>query len=236
VPVSPPLSPPPAQVSKCYPRSTAGFAPELMALLEAQHAVLDAALRRAMVQALILLRNRNQARRPLPACRSRAPRAGAPPAWCTYARAHGVQPTPAPCALPSVPRSSQLDPAVLLPLLFRLFRVNDKALRALLFRHIVAGAARRHSQAPPCRAPSPPKDQLCTLLCTLDGGPPLPPPPLPPCLPDLKASNQRARNERLNRSVQSFLYGVLQARARGGRLAPWGRSAACFPAATSVCV
>lgn len=31
-----------------------------MVLLEAQHAVLDAALRRAMVQALILLRNRNQ--------------------------------------------------------------------------------------------------------------------------------------------------------------------------------
>ncbi len=48
------------QVSKCYPRTTAAFAPELMALLEGQHAVLDAVLRRTMVQALILLRNRNQ--------------------------------------------------------------------------------------------------------------------------------------------------------------------------------
>ena len=54
---------------------------------------MDAPLRRAAVQALILLRNRGQ-----------------------------------------------LDPAALLPLLFRLFRVNDKALRALLLRHIVAGA------------------------------------------------------------------------------------------------
>eukprot|EP00882_Tetradesmus_deserticola_P021636 GHRQ01023421.1.p2 GENE.GHRQ01023421.1~~GHRQ01023421.1.p2 ORF type:complete len:426 (+),score=238.19 GHRQ01023421.1:262-1539(+) len=106
-----------AQVSKCYPSSSAGFAPELMQLLEEQQARLDAALRRSMVQALILLRNRNQ-----------------------------------------------LDPALLLPLLFKLFRVNDKQLRELLFRHIIA---------------------------------------------DLKASNQRGRNERLNKTVQSFLYGVL---------------------------
>jgi protein SDA1 len=49
-------------VSKCYPTSTAGFAGELMQLLEEQQARLDAALRRAMVQALILLRNRNQVR------------------------------------------------------------------------------------------------------------------------------------------------------------------------------
>jgi hypothetical protein len=33
----------------------------------------------------------------------------------------------------------QLDPALLLPLLFKLFRVNDKQLRELLFRHIIAG-------------------------------------------------------------------------------------------------
>lgn len=33
----------------------------------------------------------------------------------------------------------QLDPAVLLPLLFKLFRVNDKQLRELLFRHIISG-------------------------------------------------------------------------------------------------
>ena len=35
----------------------------------------------------------------------------------------------------------QLDAALLLPLLFKLFAVRDKALRQLLFRHIVAGAA-----------------------------------------------------------------------------------------------
>jgi hypothetical protein len=39
----------------------------------------------------------------------------------------------------SPPMSSQLDPAVLLPLLFKLFRVNDKQLRELLFRHIISG-------------------------------------------------------------------------------------------------
>lgn len=50
------------QVSKCYPTSTASFAPDVMALLEGQQALLDPQLRRAMVQALILLRNRNQAR------------------------------------------------------------------------------------------------------------------------------------------------------------------------------
>lgn len=31
---------------------------------------------------------------------------------------------------------------------------------------------------------------------------------------DIKASNQKSRNERLNRSLQNFLYGVLQARKR----------------------
>jgi hypothetical protein len=49
------------QVSKVYPTSTEGFAPELMALLEAQGGRLDPPLRRAMVSSLILLRNRNQA-------------------------------------------------------------------------------------------------------------------------------------------------------------------------------
>eukprot|EP00878_Enallax_costatus_P025275 GHUV01027038.1.p1 GENE.GHUV01027038.1~~GHUV01027038.1.p1 ORF type:complete len:218 (+),score=48.73 GHUV01027038.1:214-867(+) len=106
-----------AQVSKCYPTTTANFAPELITLLEGQQQFLDAALRRAMVQALILLRNRNQ-----------------------------------------------LDPAVLLPVLFKLFRVNDKQLRELLFRHIIS---------------------------------------------DLKAANQKGRSERLNKTVQSFLYSVL---------------------------
>jgi hypothetical protein len=47
-------------VSKVYPTSTAGFAPELMGLLEAQAGRLDPPLRRSMVSSLILLRNRNQ--------------------------------------------------------------------------------------------------------------------------------------------------------------------------------
>jgi hypothetical protein len=41
----------------------------------------------------------------------------------------------------------QLDPALLLPLLFKLFRVNDKQLRELLFRHIIAGAWKKAAAA-----------------------------------------------------------------------------------------
>eukprot|EP00887_Chlorella_sp_A99_P007365 scaffold2.g7365.t1 len=59
----------------------------------------------------------------------------------------------------------QLAPTALLPLLFKLFRVQDKALRQLVFRHITA---------------------------------------------DIKNSNKRQRNERLNRAVQNFMYSVLQ--------------------------
>lgn len=54
--------------------------------------MLDPALRRALVQSLILMRNRGQ-----------------------------------------------LSPTQLLPLLFKLFACNDKQLRDMLFRHIVAG-------------------------------------------------------------------------------------------------
>lgn len=55
----------------------------------------------------------------------------------------------------------QLLPTALLPLLFRLFRVPDKALRQLVFRHVTA---------------------------------------------DIKNSNRKQRNERLNRAVQNFMY------------------------------
>ena len=48
----------------CYPTETAGFAAELMALLDTHHAVLDAGLRQTLVKALILMRNRGQARWP----------------------------------------------------------------------------------------------------------------------------------------------------------------------------
>jgi len=49
-----------AQVSKCYPKETARLATQLMDLLDMHATVLDAALRRTLVQALVLLRNRNQ--------------------------------------------------------------------------------------------------------------------------------------------------------------------------------
>jgi hypothetical protein len=53
----PPTSP---QVSKCYPDVAESFSGEVMALLEGQAATLDPPLRKAAVQALILLRNRHQ--------------------------------------------------------------------------------------------------------------------------------------------------------------------------------
>lgn len=59
----------------------------------------------------------------------------------------------------------QLAPTTLLPLLFRLFRVQDKSLRQLVFRHVTS---------------------------------------------DIKNSNRKGRNERLNRAVQNFMYSVIQ--------------------------
>ncbi|KAF5825541.1 NUC130/3NT domain-containing protein, partial [Dunaliella salina] len=47
-------------VSKCYPKETARLATQLMDLLDTHATVLDAALRRTLIQALVLLRNRNQ--------------------------------------------------------------------------------------------------------------------------------------------------------------------------------
>ncbi|KAG1675672.1 hypothetical protein FOA52_002381 [Chlamydomonas sp. UWO 241] len=107
-----------AQVVKCYPEETSGFAKHVMDLLDTHYAVLDSALRRTLVQSLILLRNRNQ-----------------------------------------------LEPLVVLPLFFRLFRCQDKQLRTLLFRHIVS---------------------------------------------DIKTANKGARNDKLNRALQSFMYGIIQ--------------------------
>eukprot|EP00873_Tetraselmis_striata_P004551 jgi/Tetstr1/424815/TSEL_015318.t1 len=109
-----------AQVCGCFPEHTAEFHNEVSKLLEEQYAVLEPALCRSLVQALILLRNRGQ-----------------------------------------------VSPIQLLPLFFRLFRCNNKALRQLLHRHIIA---------------------------------------------DIKASNLKHRNDKLNRSVQNFLYSMLQAR------------------------
>ena len=48
------------QVCPCYPKDTEAFAGELIQLLDTHHAVLDPPLRRSLVKALILLRNRGQ--------------------------------------------------------------------------------------------------------------------------------------------------------------------------------
>ncbi|EFJ52836.1 hypothetical protein VOLCADRAFT_55520, partial [Volvox carteri f. nagariensis] len=80
-----------AQVSRAYPKTMTGFAGEVCALLDTHQTVLDPVLRRTLVGALILLRNR-----------------------------------------------AQVGAMEVLPLFFRLFRCQDKALRQQLFRHIVA--------------------------------------------------------------------------------------------------
>ncbi|KAL0034036.1 hypothetical protein WJX79_004594 [Trebouxia sp. C0005] len=80
-----------AQVCTCYPEQTAGFAQEVIDLLDRHYAVLNSALRQSLVKSLILLRNRGH-----------------------------------------------LKSAEVLPLFFRLFRCQDKGLRDLLFKHIVA--------------------------------------------------------------------------------------------------
>uniref|UniRef100_A0A7R9V1A5 Protein SDA1 n=2 Tax=Chlamydomonas euryale TaxID=1486919 RepID=A0A7R9V1A5_9CHLO len=107
-----------AQVVGCYPTQTASFASQVMELLDAHYATLEPSLRRTLVQALVLMRNRHQ-----------------------------------------------IEPMAVLPLFFRLFRCQDKQLRTLLFRHIVS---------------------------------------------DIKNANRHARNEKLNRALQSFMYGVIQ--------------------------
>ena len=83
---------PVVQVCTCYPQQTAGFAQEVMDLLDKHYAILSSSLRQSLVKSLILLRNRGH-----------------------------------------------LKSAEVLPLFFRLFRCQDKSLRDLLFKHIVAG-------------------------------------------------------------------------------------------------
>eukprot|EP00242_Pyramimonas_sp_CCMP2087_P017803 CAMPEP_0198213366 /NCGR_PEP_ID=MMETSP1445-20131203/28822_1 /TAXON_ID=36898 /ORGANISM="Pyramimonas sp., Strain CCMP2087" /LENGTH=521 /DNA_ID=CAMNT_0043887993 /DNA_START=119 /DNA_END=1681 /DNA_ORIENTATION=- len=107
-----------SHVSGCYPEDSLTYADELIDLLEKNYAILDHNLRRALVQALILIRNRGR-----------------------------------------------LAATKLLPLFFRLFRCADKKLRSLLFKHIVV---------------------------------------------DIQNSNKKHRDERLNRTIQNFLYTQLQ--------------------------
>ena len=85
-----------AQVSHCYPEECKAFRGELMDLLEKHATTLDAMLRRSLVQALILVRNRGL-----------------------------------------------LTAQELLPLLFKLFRCQDKLLRKQIFNHISSSVSPR---------------------------------------------------------------------------------------------
>lgn len=69
-----------------------------------------------------------------------------------------------PQALILMRNRSQLEALQVLPLFFRLFRCQDKALRHMLFRHIVS---------------------------------------------DIKSANKHCRNEKLNKALQNFMYGVI---------------------------
>ncbi|KAG2445219.1 hypothetical protein HYH02_008687 [Chlamydomonas schloesseri] len=108
-----------AQVSRAYPKTMAGFAGEVASLLDAHHQELDSTLRRTLVGALILMRNR-----------------------------------------------AQVDAMTVLPLFFRLFRCQDKALRQQLFRHIVSDlkAANKKSRNERLnRAVQPEEHGVCVL-------------------------------------------------------------------------
>jgi len=107
-----------AQVMQCYPADLAAFPAEMIDLLEKHGSMLDTALRRVLVQSLVLLRNR-----------------------------------------------SQLSITTLLPLFFKLFRCPDKHLRTLLFKHIVS---------------------------------------------DIKNVNRKHKDPKVNRTLQNFMYGMLQ--------------------------
>lgn len=107
-----------AHVAPCYPAECAPYARAVVALLHAHHRTMCAALRKTMVQALILMRNRNM-----------------------------------------------VSQTALLSLFFTLFRCNDKILRALLHTHIVN---------------------------------------------DIKNANAKAKNNKLNKTLQNFMYTMLK--------------------------
>ena len=109
---------PRAQVSPCYPEHCKEVPAQLLELLETHATSLDADLRRAIVKALVLLRNRDF-----------------------------------------------LSPLQLMPALFQLFKCQDKALRQLVFQHIISDIAR---------------------------------------------VNAKQKNNKLNSSLQNYLYSVLK--------------------------
>ena len=91
---------------------------------------------------------------------------------------------------------SQLDALTVLPLFFRLFRCQDKQLRHQLFKHIVSGdkissglVISRH------------KIPFYTFVTfkVLDFI----------TRSDIKNSNKHHRNEKLNKSLQNFMYGII---------------------------
>ncbi|KAF9161929.1 Protein SDA1 [Mortierella sp. AD011] len=106
-----------AQVSPCYPEETKEFPDQIITLLSKHYQILDAELRRTMVQALVLLRNREM-----------------------------------------------ISSTSLLSLFFTLFRCRDKILRDILYNHIVN---------------------------------------------DIKVSNQKAKNNKMNKTLQGFMYTML---------------------------
>ncbi|KAG0359860.1 Protein SDA1 [Gamsiella multidivaricata] len=106
-----------AQVSPCYPEETKEFPDQIITLLSKHYQILDAELRRTMVQALVLLRNREM-----------------------------------------------ISSTSLLSLFFTLFRCRDKVLRDILYNHIVN---------------------------------------------DIKVSNQKAKNNKMNKTLQGFMYTML---------------------------
>ena len=111
-----------AQVASSYPQHTQGFVQDLSGLLDTHYAVLNSSVRHALVKALILLRNRKQVS-----------------FWAHSCCSTFKHVTWALRLLEQNCGSVQVSAMDLLPLFFRLFRCQDKSLRQLLFRHIIAG-------------------------------------------------------------------------------------------------
>ncbi|OBZ86955.1 Protein SDA1 [Choanephora cucurbitarum] len=112
-----------SQVAQCYPDITKDFSQQIIDLLKEHSTVLHPEVRKSLVQALILLRNK------------------------------GV-----------------LDNTSLLPLFFTLFKCKDKQLREMLYSHIVN---------------------------------------------DIKNSNAKVKNNKLNKTLQSFMFTMLESATKG---------------------
>jgi hypothetical protein len=117
-------------VSKVYPTTTAPFARQLMALLDPSLAAAAAA---AAGDDASTAAGGSSSSGVVAAAAGGGGAARLDPALRRAAVA----------ALILLRNRGQLDPLALLPLLFRLFAVPDKALREMLLRHIIAGGACR---------------------------------------------------------------------------------------------